>query len=294
MDFNNREIATLIVLLSFLIFTIYKANDKKDLYSSFMIVIKALFARQIFIIIILLISYLYYEIKFLKYIGFFEPSLLKEVIIWSFGAFGLILKHTKITEDENFSEKLILDNLKFIVIFEFICNMYTFNLFVEVIIIFSVTMLILMKTVSDYQEKNETNLRTVKIINFLLNIFSLVIIIFTINQLINNYNSIEIVRNLKSFFLPLMLILFYLPFYYMVILYSKYEMIFISMQFFIKDINLNNHLKRKVFTYCFLDYSRLKRIHQNLYHFQKNNTKSEIDESFDKFIINQNNINKEI
>ncbi|WP_428025530.1 hypothetical protein [Arcobacter sp.] len=287
MNLNNREIATGIILLSFLIFAIYKSTDKKSLFSSFGLVVKSLFEKHIFITIVLLIFYIYFEIKFLTYIGFFEPSLLKESIIWSFGAFVLIVKHAKITEDDNFSEKLVLDNLKFIVVFEFICNMYTFNLFIELILVFCVTMLILLKTVGEYQEKNEDTLRLLKVIDFLLNVFGLVIIVFTINQLVNNYNNINIVNSLKSFFLPLMLILLYLPFYYIVILYSKYEMIFVSVQFFVKDKNLSNHLKRKIFTYGFLNYSRLKIIHNNLYQFQKDNTISEIDESFERFIFNQ-------
>ncbi len=282
MEFNNREIASVIIVIGFLTYAIYKSKDRESLFKYFKDLLKFLFVRQIQIIVILFAIYIYYEIHFLKYIGYIDSSLIKESLIWSFGAFGLIVNHSKIVQNQNFIKKLIYDNLKFIALFEFICNMYTFNIVIEIILVFSTTILVMLKTYTELNIEKKDYKLILQIINVILSIVGSVIILFTINKLINDYSTIELTSNIKSFILPLIMISLYMPFYYLVILYSKYEIIFISMNYFVKDKTLKSYLKRKILLKCLLNYSKLKTIHQNIYNFKMDSSKSDIDKSFEQ------------
>lgn len=279
MVFNNREIATILIFITFIIFALYKSEDRQDILSKFMLLIKAIFSKYLLTTIILFSTYMYYEISFLQKITFVDSSMLKESIIWSFGAFLLIVKHREIIRNDNFIKKLLLDNLKFIVLFEFICSMYTFNLFVEIILVFTATVLFMLQAVLENKELDKDEDLTLKVINFLISSLGFIIIIFTLNQFYNNYDEFKTLQNIKSFILPLVLIFLYLPFYYLVILYSKYELIFVMVNFIFNNDNkkLNSYLKRKIFFNSFLNYSKLKTIHPNLYNFNGCQTKLEID-----------------
>ncbi len=282
-EFNNREIASFIVLVLFISFALYKSKDKKGLFSSFLSLLKHIFVKQIFITIILFSAYIYWEIKLLYEVGFIESSMIKESIFWSLGAFGLIMKHQDIIKEEKFVRKLILDNLKLLVLFEFIYNMYSFNLAIEIILIFIGTVLIMMKTIMGNKDLNEGEALLMKIINFILSILVITTIIFTIIQLYSNYNEINVIQNIKSFFLPLVMIILYIPFYYLLLLYTKYEMVFITVNFFIKENQkINNYLKRKIFLNSLINYTKLKKIHTKLFEFQGSKTKKEIDDIWNK------------
>lgn len=278
MDFNNREIALSIVFVIFIAFALYKDKENNEILSQVWSLIRIIFSKHLFIIIVLFSIYMYYEILFLKKMTFFDYSMLKESLIWAFGAFGLIINHTMVTENKNFIKKLIFDNLKFVVLFEFICTMYTFNLFLEVILVFITTILFIMKIVMENKESNEDEKFTLKIINFLINSLGFVIILFTINELYTHYNELNILTNVKSFLLPLVLIFFYMPFYYSVILYAKYEQLFVSIGFYTRgNVKITRYLKKKIILNCFLNYSKLQTTHFNIYQVQGIDSEEEIN-----------------
>lgn len=284
MEFNNREIASFAVLALFILFVFYKSKDRKELLFGLLAVLKHFFVKQIFVTVILFSVYIYCEILFLYKIGFIETSMIKESIFWSLGAFGLIINHQNIVKEEKFVRKLILDNLKLLALFEFIYNMYTFNLFVEIILISIGTFLIMVKIVISNKDLNKGEALLMKIIDFILGIIVIITIIFAISHIYRNYNEINVIQNIKSFFLPLVMIILYIPFYYLLLLYAKYEMVFVSVNFFTKNNKENNsYLKRKIFVNCFLSYRKLKNIHTKLFNFQGSKSKQDINNIWDSF-----------
>ena len=285
MEFNNREIASFVVFISFIIYILFAItkdiNSKKELYLSLVSITQILFSKHILVINIFFLIYMMVEIWFLYQIKFIDNSILKESIIWFFGAYVLIINHHKIVKQKYFIKKLIFDNLKLLALFQFIFNMYPFNLFVEIILIFSLTLLYAVKIFLETKKIFDDNEKlTIKYMDFILSTIVVIIFLFTFIQVYNNYHEIKIIQNMKIFLLPLILIIFYLPFYYLFVSYSEYEQICNSIDFYTRNISVSDYIKRKVFIHCFLNYSKLKNMHKNINKFQNSDTKKNVDAIF--------------
>jgi len=78
--------------------------------------------------------YIYWTVFFYR-IGFWQDALLGETIIWIFGVGFALLINAGRTNEKDFFKKAILDNIKIVVIIEFLVNIYVFDLWAELILV---------------------------------------------------------------------------------------------------------------------------------------------------------------
>ncbi|WP_417334710.1 hypothetical protein [Halarcobacter sp.] len=283
MDINNRELATLTIIIFALSYALYKDEDK-GIITQTKLLLKSLFAKPIFITILLFTLYISLEVILLAKIGYWELYLLKDTIIWSLTAFALILNHRAIVAKENFLKKIIMDNIKILTIFQFIVNFYSFNYIVELFIVTLATLIVGMQAVIKLGPSKEGYELTEKVLNTTLSILGGLLLYFTINELLDNPTHFFLVSTLKSFLLPVLLITLYIPFYYLIIIYSKYELINATVDRTIKDTTLSKYLKKSIFRKSLLQYSKLKIIHPQIYLFNYLSTKQEFNKKINELL----------
>ena len=223
-NLSSREWA---IIIWGVILTIY-VIAKKESRNSFNNVIKIFFGKKIRILWIIYFLYVIGITILLSKLSLWKNVYLKD-IIWSLFS-GLIIYMNAVSReaDETYMIKIIKDNFKLIIIFEFIISTFTFNIFVELLIIPIFTIILILNLVSerDLKYKNAH-----KITNYFLSVLVLVFLCKTIEVGINEYQQLNILDTLISFLIPIIYLFLTLPLVYIMSLYSKYELLFSRMSF---------------------------------------------------------------
>jgi len=196
-------------------------------------------------------------VYFLKKIGLWDIGLLKDTVLWFFGvAFIMVINFNKVSENEYYFRKVLLDNLKLVVLLEFIINLYVFSLAVEIIllpVLFSIVVL------SAVAESKKEFLIVRKVSNFILGLAGICFVIFALTNTFMDFRSFANPENLHSLLLPPILTLSFLPFIYFFALYSLYESFFIRIDIFNDDKAISRYAKRKIFTKFHINLRRLRK-----------------------------------
>ena len=253
--FNNREIATAIWVFAFFFLLLIK----KEIRTSFLNFIKALFQRKILFILFFIILYFTVITTTLYYIRFWNITLLKDSIEWLLFT-GILICFNTITasKDEKIFRKIIKENITLIIILEFIINTYTFPLLVELLLIPLLTIIILSGEVAKTNPKYNP---VEKLMNNLQVILGMIILFSVIYKTIADFENFWNINTLKSFLLPPILTVLFLPFTYLVVLYSKYELLFSKLDIGEgKSIELKNYAKKKIFKCFFLSLNKVNKV----------------------------------
>lgn len=237
---NNREIATIIWVSLFFLLALIKTKISSSLCN----LSKALFAKQIALSIVGMLLYVYFLVLLFNKVGFWDESAIKDTMVWTFGvAFVMLINANKTGDDEHYIRRILIDNIKLVVVLEFIINMYSFSLLIEMVIVPVVTFLVLLRTYAEYKPVPR---KVVTFLNYALSVFGTVILVATVHKIATNYRSFATLRNLRDFLLPPVLTMAILPFIYGLALFIKYESIFNRINFSNDDPDLASYAKRKI------------------------------------------------
>jgi len=253
--FNNREIATGIWFFIIFILMIRKKNIRYSLKG----LLKILFKIKILVSILLMFISTVIIVLILYFINFWDISFLKITIIW-FLFSGIITCVNAITSRNNEDQfrKIIYENLKVLIFIEFIVNYYTFSLIFELIIMPFITLIFLLDIFTNKKEKYSSVKKFIKPLQTLIGLF---LIYYFISNLVNSYQGFISFNTLKSFLLPIVLSLFFIPFIYLILLYSKYDMIFIRLKMGTsKNKDLTKYAKIEIIKTCLLNIDKVKKL----------------------------------
>lgn len=253
--FNNREIALISYLLIFILWTLTQKKIRKSIFG----VVKALFAKQIFVSILCLLLYIIIIVCGLWHIDLWNSSLIKDTIYWTFGVgFILMMNSNKALQEENYFKKFIEENIKLFVILEFILGLYVFGIVTEFILM---PIVIFLSVLLGFTETSEEH-KPVK--NFILNIFGLIGVFYLIYsgfELYQNFKDFATYDNLRALIFPAIMTISFLPFAYIYVLYTHYESLFVRVGFFLKDNkSLRRFAKWRILLSVNFNLKKLKRI----------------------------------
>ena len=269
--FNNREIATAIWVLVIFILILFKRDIRKTVLN----VIKAFI--KILPSIFLMIAYTTGIVIILYRVNFWNVSLLKDTIVW-FCLTGILMSVISVTSktDQNLFRKLIIDNIKIVMVIEFIVNTYTFSLAVELVIIPIVTFIVILGVVA---ETNERFSIVAKLTNGLQIIIGIVILIYAISNVVSDYQNFGSLDTLRKFLLPILLTVLYLPFIYFMLLFSTYELLFMRLNLgYEKSKKLKRYAKSKIIRHCLLSLKKVKKtLNMNTYNLMHIRNKEDVD-----------------
>ena len=143
-----------------------------------------------------------------------------------------LYKLEKFKKDKSFFKHSVIDNLKLLAILQFIVGIYTFPLWIEVLLapvlaLFGAMLAIAETDKKYYQEKI--------LLESFLSLFGVVLIVYTLYMLGANFGEFGNEKTAYDFFVPPLLTLCYLPFVFIMLVYSSYEQVFVRLKFSIKN-----------------------------------------------------------
>ena len=253
--FNNREIAIGIWSIITILVLLFTKPARQFLRTA----IPILFCKKFVIFYIVFISFLIAVIHFLKWTTFWDMTLLKDTIFWViFIEMPLFVKTIENAKDARFFKKLIEDNLKAIVAFEFFVDFWTFSLTLELIIIPVSIFIALLVAIASREKKHKP---AKNFLNALIGIWSVVLIINAIYNTICFPDQFFNTDTLKTFVLPLILLVLNLPVVYGLALYNGYEQLFIR----IKDgAGHKIRMKLQLFLFCGLNLYKVTSVRRHI------------------------------
>ncbi|MCD0490592.1 hypothetical protein LPB86_20305 [Pedobacter sp. MC2016-14] len=222
--FNTREQAYLFWGIPLLIWLLSPRNTRKSAGG----IVKALFCRQFVYIYIIALAYISCSIFLLHAVKIWDISLIKDTIMWFlFVALPLMFQAGKIDSFQKFLKEIVTPLIAFSIIFEYIFGLYTFKLWIEVLMVPALVMLGGMLAVSERKSEYAQVNKLLKGTQF----FSgLIAVFFIMLHLVQHYQEYVNRTVLMQFLIPLFLSLLFLPLLYGIAMFIHYETAFIILK----------------------------------------------------------------
>jgi hypothetical protein len=205
------------------------------------------------------------------------------VFYFLFSATVSMFKVNKISEDKHFFQEMLKDNLKLGILLEFLIGQYTFDLWVELLIVpvavFLGGMQALTSTDAKYASVN-------KLINGIWSVTGAIVIYHVVDSLIQHFHDLLSLDVLRQILLVPNLTVVFIPFLYVLSLRMVYEEQFVLLSFKLRDKQLLGFAKLQAIKEFNTDLYGLKRwvARWNLSHPQ---TRAEILATIDAFKAQQ-------
>lgn len=226
--FSTRETAIIIWAIVIIIVMLLNKEIRKSVGN----IVKMIFLTKIiqpFIGIMIYLSIIllsFFKLGLVRYIN------LKEVLLWVLFS-GVPLCYGVVNKEPNkdYIEEIIKDNIKFIILLEFIISTFTFPLKIELIIVPVFTFLFLLEIVSDMKEEyKDVN----KLISYILSISGFIILYKSFSIAVKNYTELNYIESLISISTPIILSILYIPLIFIFGIIFNYNNIFYRLQIKLK------------------------------------------------------------
>lgn len=237
--FSTRELALGLWLCAFIVFFL----ARKSLRGPIPGLLRYAFAKRLRPIYAATFIYIILIVAALSALGFWNSSHLKSTIIWAISvAFVSLFRLPDKAKDFTYFKQVVADNLKLIVVFEFVISSYTFALWIELLILPLATFIMFMVESS----QNEPKFKAAHtLFTNLMAFLGIVILVFAFYQLFEDFESFATMQTLSEFSLPPILTFLFLPFLYGLAVYAIYETVFSVMDIFIPDEAVRRHARFK-------------------------------------------------
>lgn len=225
---TTRDIAILIWLVPFSIFLLTRPDVRKSLGS----LIHSFFTPKIYTPFLVTAILLVFIVIVLYRLGLWEFFLLKDTIMW-YLVFGILSIVSSLSEHDYGSHyfKVVLDQLKLIVIFEYIMNAYTFTILIELII---VPLLFIVVFLAVYSSHNDEYKPVAKFMAALQSIIGIIMLVSVILKAFSYTDPLVPGVALRSIALAPFLCVVFIPWFMLLFLLSSYEQLFIRFRIGIK------------------------------------------------------------
>jgi hypothetical protein len=230
LNLSTREIATAIWTL---IFCGWALSNQK-VRESIRHLLGTLIIAKIIIPYFMMLGYIALLVYILSRLGLWRPDLLKDTILWTLGATGILfMSVTEATrESEKYFRKFFKRLISWLVVVEFIANLVVFPLWVELLTIPFLLLLFVVNTFSGIKEQYRA---VKKLSDVLIAVYGFSVLGISIAILIRDWSVLVTVDAIQAFLLGPILTLGLLPFVYVFALYAAYESLFTRVRFLTKN-----------------------------------------------------------
>ncbi len=253
--FNNRETATALWLLVFLAWALQKANIRKGITG-----VVRLFCRfKILVPVCLMVLYTATIVMLLAAIDLWNVFLLKDTIVWfCVGAMAMMVRFVTSEHTENFFQKVLIDSIKIVILLEFLVNTYTFSLGAELVIVPIMAFIAMVDAIAKTDKEYAI---VAKLTGALQVIIGLAIIGFVTSRVVSELQSLQNLDTLRRIILVPVLSILLSPFIYIMVLITKYEIVFQRIDFGVeKDPQLKHYARRRILMHAGISLRRLDHI----------------------------------
>jgi len=229
---TNREIAVLFWLAASAAFVFAKESIRKAAVG----VLRALFSRHLIPVYATTAVYISLITWFLALVGIWNDSHLKMTLIWAFfvALAEIFRMPTRAGEFIKFRQ-LFFDQLKVLVIVEYLVDYSSFSLVGELALVPILTFVVLLQSMSEGKE----DLRPVYNLSTGILVVALIAYLWAAGREISaDFESFASTKTLADFALPPLLTVLFLPYLFGLSLYSIYQTVFSALGVFIKDADI--------------------------------------------------------
>lgn len=222
---STREWAIVIWVSIFFVYVMMH----RQIRESFLRVVKIFFGSKLRILWGIILLYVLGITLIFYHLPFWDNVFIKDIVVW-FVFSGLIYCMNAVSKeaDEEYIKKVLKDNLKFTIILEFIISTFTFDIWIELIIIPVTTIIVMMNVIA---ERKKEYYKVHKLLDIVLAVAGFWILYETIKIGIHEYKELDALNTFISFLIPIVYLILIIPLEYILELYSKYELLFIRMSF---------------------------------------------------------------
>jgi len=244
--------------------------------------IKSFMVLSILMMVFSMLVYVSLIIFILKHFNIWDISLLKDTIFWTFGvAFIQLVNINDAEKEKDFFKKALLNSFKVIIILEFLTNLHTFSLIIELIALPIILMFVMASTYSEYKAEN---IAVKKLSDTLLAFYGIAVLVFSVYQAINDFDKLLTINNLKLLLIGPVMTVLYIPFMYFVALYMTYESFLKGRKWILNDNKeLFSFLKWYVLKKCNLSLTKIH-LGSRKVHIYRNEEKSKIIKDIDMIL----------
>jgi hypothetical protein len=202
---NTRETALVVWMGALALFVLTKRDVRTSIAGLFRQIFTSLFLGAV---LLGAAAYTAVTVLLLTRFGYWKVSMTKVSVLWFFGFALVVLFNTKNVGPSYFA-RLLLYNLQLAVVVEFVANLHTFRLPVEVLLVFLALVLVLVQALADVEDEY-AQIR--KPIAWCLGILTAVSVSYSIAYLIGHFDEVATGNKVKEFLLPLVLTACFVPF----------------------------------------------------------------------------------
>ena len=274
--FNNRELAILILAVGFFSYGV----TKESLRSALAALVRAAVAPQLVKSYGAMALYVSVVLYALSAIGLWDVSQLKPTIIWAFSiALISALRANKIFDDPGYFKRSVRDNLKLIIVLEFVLGFYTFPLWGELVLVPVSTFLGVMTVFVEGRDEHRSVKQLLDTLLFVLGVF---VLGFAGYKLWVGFDEFATVQTFREFYTPPLLSLLFLPFLFGLSVLMAYERVFLTLRRNLSDEATFQYARRQAVKRFAWRVRKLQRW-ANSTHFQHLTSKDKVDESISAF-----------
>lgn len=222
---STREWATVIWAIIFFVYVIMH----KQIRESFWRVVKIFFGSKLIILWGIIFLYVLGITLIFYHLPFWDNIYIKDIVVWFvFSGMMYCMNAVSNEADEEYIKKVLKDNFKLAIILEFIISTFTFNIWIELIIIPVTTIIVIMNVIAERKKEYD---KVHKLLDIVLAGAGFWILYETIKIGIHEYKELNALNTFISFMIPIVYLILIIPLEYILELYSKYELLFVRMSF---------------------------------------------------------------
>jgi hypothetical protein len=257
--FNTRELAYLIWgVVVFFVFLFVKGLRK-----DFLPVLKSLVDHHFLRVYFFTIIYVSLCSFMLSRMGFWDTSMVKDTIVWGiFAALPMMYSIMQAKNLKRYFGSTLKDLFQITIVLEFILGLYTFSLWVELLVVPVTIMLGALIAFSGQDEKNQ---KVTKLFRWVSSALGLFLIAEVIGHIIGHFGEYWRISYFKQFLLPLTLSVMFVPFLYLLVCFARFEETFVVLKVRIKSPKHLHYTKRILFFAFFNNIEGLNRWRQHVF-----------------------------
>lgn len=278
--FTTREIAIGIIILLFFLYTcsIKKARPALNLF------LKASFSKHIINGFIVVLAYAFLWVLIFSTFNFWKWIYLKDVILWTlFVGVPNCFNAVGDRPTPSSLKQTIITNLKFAALLEYVVNVFTFNLLIE--LVFQIVILFVYLLIAMAERKPEEYKDVSRFLNWVLVVIGYILFLLYLNKALDEFKSLNVIDELVTALTPIVLSMLFIPVIYFFSLYSLYQTVFFRLKIYTgANTELLQHMKHSVLRCCKGSLHKVETLKYYLPgHFRKDLTIEEFDARIQDF-----------
>lgn len=240
---SSREIAIVLWLTPLLVYCLIDPRLRKSLAN----IASLIASRPIRTILLLQALYVSLMLLALQHLGLWSATFaqVKATLLWFFLVASVSVFRAQSTQDDpEFFKKALQDNLRLVIVLEFVLSYYAFSLIAELLIFPVLVLFTALLAVSQADEKHKP---VETFVNTLFMGYGVFVIYYAGLRLFNDPTEFFQTQTFIDLYTPPLLSICFLPFVFFLSVYMVYETVFIQLSYTCADEALLKAAKRQAF-----------------------------------------------